>query len=91
LAHWFSPEVQNIESGLKDHRLNLTTVELDGGSTGLQTATSSHHHQPQHNFSAMTRSWRSPTPELTHEIEPTEVATPDLSVGSGENRVSIRI
>ncbi|MBI1741106.1 MAG: hypothetical protein HY233_09380 [Acidobacteriales bacterium] len=92
LAQWFSTEVQNIESGLKDHRLNLTTVELDGKSTGLQTATSSHHHhESQHNFSAMTRSWSSAMPELTQEIEPTEVATPDLSVGSGENRVSIRI
>jgi hypothetical protein len=91
LAHWFSTEVQHIESGLKDHHLNLTTVELDGGRTGLQTATGSHHQQPQRNFSRMLGSRSGAPLEPAGEPEPIAVVTPDLPAWSGKARVSIRI
>jgi hypothetical protein len=91
LAHWFSAEVQNIESGLKDHRLNLTTVELDKGGTGLQTATGSQHHHSQRNFFAPRGSRNNLTPERADEIEPFEAALPGLPAWSGETRVSILI
>jgi antitoxin component of MazEF toxin-antitoxin module len=89
LAHWFSSEVPNIESGLKDHRLNLTTLELDSGSTGLQTATSSDHRHPQRNFSTPS-AWRNNlTLDGANETELVETATPLPSWS--ETRVSIHI
>ena len=90
LAHWFSTEVPNIESGLKDHRFHLTALELDSGSTGLQTATSSDHRHPQRNFS-IPNGWRyNVTLEEANETEPVETAT-TLPPWSGETRVSIHI
>jgi len=90
LAHWFSSEVPSIESGLKDHRLNLTAVELHGGSTGLQTATSSDHGHPQRNFSTLSGVPNNVTLDGANETEPVETAT-SLPAWSGETRVSIHI
>jgi len=90
LAHWLRSEVPNIESGLKDHRLNLTILELDSGSTGLQTATGSDHRHPQRNFPTMS-GWRNNvTLDQANETEPIETTTP-LLPWSGETRVSILI
>jgi hypothetical protein len=89
LAHWFTSEVPSLESGLKDYRLNLTTVELDKGSTGLQTATSSDHHHPARNFSTPSGA-NNVTLDGVNETEPVETATP-LPAWSGETRVSIHI
>ena len=94
LTHWFSSEVQNIASGLKDHNLNLTAVDLDGGA-GIQTATSFQHGQPQRQFAGTAGSG---TPEMlvtdelkSDESEPIATILPDQPVGSGPSRVSIRI
>jgi hypothetical protein len=91
LAHWFSGEVQNIESGLKDHHLNLATVELDKGGTSLQTATSSDHHHSQRNFPVL-RGWQNNvTRDGANETNLVESATAGLAARFGETRVSIRI
>jgi hypothetical protein len=89
LSHWFGTEVQNIESGLKDHHLNLTTVELDGGA-GLHTSTGSHHQQPRHSFYASSNWHRIPDAEIDSP-ELIEIATPNLLALSAETRVSIHI
>ena len=54
LAHWFSSEVPNLESGLKDHRLNLTAVDFGNDRSGVQTATSFQQGQPRQSFSQTT-------------------------------------
>ncbi len=90
MAHWFSSEVQNLESGLKDHQLHLTTMVMDKSGSALQTSTGSHQQNPQRNFQA-TRGWPSHAPPERDEKEIAEATPVQLPSWSGENRVSIRI
>jgi hypothetical protein len=90
MEHWLSTEVQSIESGLKDHHLHLTTVELDRSGTGLQTSTGSQQQHSQRGFAAA-RNWRAqPAEQPAVEalpIEPAKVWTD----WPGGNRVSIHV
>jgi len=90
MAHWFSSEVQNLEFGLKDHHLHLTTVEMDKGGTGLQTSTGSQQQNPHRNFQA-TRGWQNQRIEQREKAELIEAVPVGLPAWSGENRVSIHI
>lgn len=89
LTQWFSSEVQNLESGLRDHHLNLTTVELDHTTSGFQAGTGSHRHtSPEY-----TRpSQFSGVPQMD-KIAQTELLNPlaGLEYSVHNNHVSIRI
>ena len=89
LAQWFSSEVSNIESGLKDHRLNLTAVDFSSGRSGVQTATSFQHGHPSQDFFQTAGSPAAFGDQDTASESATEFLPPDLSVGRAENRVSI--
>lgn len=93
LAHWFSSEVGSIESGLKDHRLNLTVVDFDNGRSGVQTATSFHQGQPHRHFSETTSSGATFVEDqaMAGELETVETLPPDLGIGLAGPRVSIRV
>jgi hypothetical protein len=93
LAHWFSSEVPSIESGLKDHRLNLTAVDFDNGRSGVQTATSFHQGQPRRDFSETTGSRATfvEDQDKAVEFETVEVLPPDLGIRPAGTRVSIHV
>jgi hypothetical protein len=93
MEHWFSTEVQSIESGLNDHRLHLTSVELDKSSTSLPTSTGSgsQQQQPQRHF-LPARSFHSD--HVAEQAARSEVAEPALArmmAWPAENRVSIHV
>jgi hypothetical protein len=90
MLHWFSSEVQNIESGLKDHHLHLTTMEMDKTGNGLHTATGSQEQNPERNFQTM-KEWHRHRPPEREKTEPIEVVPARLAAAPGMNRVSIRI
>jgi hypothetical protein len=90
LTQWFSSEVQNIESGLRDHHLNLTTVELGSHGTGLQTETGSHHHDAPRSFVSAPKSWHSVTADPIREPDVSLAAPTDMD-GLETNYVSIHI
>ena len=92
LAHWFSSEVPNLESGLKDHRLNLTAVDFGSDRSGVQTATSFQHGQPRQNFS-QTIGYPAAfgDQDAAPEASTTELLPPDLTIRPAGTRVSIRV
>jgi hypothetical protein len=91
IAHWFSPEVPSLESGLKDHQLHLTTIEMDRGGTGLQTSTGSRQGgDAEQSFHGL-RSWqnqRGPEREKNHDRESAVARLPMLS---GNSHVNIHV
>lgn len=92
MAHWLGNEVQSIESGLKDHQLNLTTVEMDKSGTEFQTGSGSQQQQQQqHNFFAVRNSPNNLIRERTHDSEPIAAVLPGLPAWSAGNRVSIHV
>jgi hypothetical protein len=92
LAHWFSSEVPNLESGLKDHRLSLTAVDFGSGRSGVQTATSFQHGHPRQNFSQTTGSPAAfGDQDAAPESNNTDLLPSDLSVRPAGTRVSIRV
>jgi hypothetical protein len=97
LARWFTSEVPSLESGLNNHHLNLTTVELDHGSSGVQTGTSSQQDQPRHSFSqTLSSPFAVNSGALTEEESAAESAidnrfSSDLPGGPAGNHVSIHV
>jgi hypothetical protein len=93
IARWFSSEVPGLESGLNKNHLNLTAVDFDNGRSGVQTATSSQHGQPQEHFSEMPGSHSAalPNQNTASESAGADTLTSDLSVGPAQTRVSIHI
>lgn len=89
MEHWFSTEVQSIETGLKDHHLHLTTMEMDKGGTGLQTSTGSQQ-QSQRHFST-TSGWQNYRSEKGAAETTALESTAALPAWSGANRVSIHV
>jgi hypothetical protein len=89
MAHWFSGEVSNIESGLKDHHLNLTTLKLDSSGTSLNNGGGSDQRHSQRNF-ASSGGWSNQSRLSEIEMEPIEAVTALPSL-PGESRVSIHI
>ena len=90
MLHWLSSEVQNIESGLKDHHLHLTTMEMDRAGNGLQTSTSSQEQNPERNFQAP-KEWQRYRPPIPEKAQSIEVAPVPLAAGLEMNRVSIHV
>ena len=92
LAHWFSSEVPNLESGLKDHRLNLTAVDFGSDRSGVQTATGFQHGQARQNFSQTAGSAAAFGDQDTPaESNATELLPSDLAIRPAGSRVSIRV
>jgi hypothetical protein len=93
IAHWFSSELPGLESGLNKTHLNLTAVDFDNGRSGVQTATSSQHGQPQQHFSETPGSQSATQPEqnLASESAAAEILPSDLSVGPAQTHVSIHV
>jgi hypothetical protein len=93
LTRWFSSEVPSLESGLNQHHLNLTAVDLDSGRSGIQTASSFQQGQSRQNFSQPTGapSAALPEPETVPETAPVNLLPSDLSLGPAVNRVSILV
>ena len=92
LARWFNSEVPNLESGLKDHRLNLAAVDFGGDRSLVQTATSFQHGQPRQNFS-QTIGYPAAfgDQDAAPEASTTELLPPDLTIRPAGTRVSIRV
>ena len=92
LAHWFSSEVPNLESGLNDHRLNLTAVDFGSDRSGVQTATSFQHGQPRQNSSQTTGFPAAfGDQDAASESNTTDFLPSDLTVRPAGTRVSIRV
>ena len=92
LAHWFSSEVPNLESGLKDHSLNLAAVDFCSDRSGVQTTTSFQHGHPRQNFSQSTGSAAAfLVRDAAPEASVTELLPPGPLVGLTGNHVSIRV
>jgi hypothetical protein len=91
MEHWFGAEVQSLETGLKDHHLHLSTMEMDRSGTGFQTSTGSQQQHSQRSFAAA-RNWRGQrTAEPPVEAAAMEPPNKGWTAWPGENRVSIRI
>ena len=91
MAHWLGTEVQSIQSGLNDHHLNLTTMEMDKGGTGLQTGSGSQQQPQQRNFLAARNSQNNNLIRgRPDETKPIEAALPGLPWPGG-SRVSIHV
>jgi hypothetical protein len=93
IAHWFSSEIPGLESGLNKNHLNLTAVDFDSGGSGVQTATSFQHGQPQQHFSETPGSQSAALPDrdTASESAPADIFPSDLSVGPAKTRVSIHV
>ncbi len=97
LARWFTSEVPSLESGLNSHHLNLTTVELDHGGSGVQTGTGSQQGQPRQSFSHTPGSpFAVASGTLSQEESVAESAIDsrlpsDQSAGLAGNHVSIHV
>ncbi|MBZ5663513.1 MAG: hypothetical protein LAO30_02825 [Acidobacteriia bacterium] len=93
LARWFNSEVPSLESGLNQHHLNLTAVDLDNRHSGVQTATSFQQGQPRQNFSQSASSPAAALPEPETALEPASVSIlpSDLSIRPTVTRVSILV
>lgn len=93
LARWFNSEVPSLESGLNQHHLNLTAVDLDNRHSGVQTATSFQQGQPRQNFSQSASSPAAalPEPETALELASVSILPSDLSIRPTVTRVSILV
>jgi hypothetical protein len=93
IAHWFSSEFPGLESGLNKNHLNLTVVDFDSGSSGVQTATSFQQGQPEQHFSNTpgSQSAALPNQNTASESAAADILTADLSVGPVQTRVSIHV
>jgi hypothetical protein len=95
IARWFSSEIPGLESGLNNSHLNLTGVNFDSGSTGVQTGSGSHQDQPRQHFSETHSSPAAGRPNTfaNEGAAPAsgaaDIFPSDVSVRSGINRVSI--
>ena len=76
LSRWFSSEVSGLETGLKNHHLDLAGVDFSSDRSGVQTATSFQQGQPRQNFFQAPASHSAPLP--LGEIEPVSSQEPDL-------------
>ncbi len=91
MAHWLVTEMQSIQSGLNDHHLNLTTMEMDKGGNGLQTGSGSQQQPQQRNFFASRNSQSNNLiRDRPDETKPIETALPVLSWRAGSH-VSIHV
>jgi hypothetical protein len=93
IAHWFSSEIPGLESGLNKNHLNLTAVDFDSGSSGVQTATSFQQGQPQQHFSEAPGSQSAALPDrdTASESAAADILPSDLSVGPAKTHVSIHV
>jgi hypothetical protein len=93
IARWFTSELPGLESGLNKNHLNLTTVDFDNGRSGVQTATSFQHGQPQQHFSETpgAQSAALPHQNTASESAGDDILTSDLSVGPAQTHVSIHV
>jgi hypothetical protein len=93
IAHWFNSELPGLESGLNKNHLNLTAVDFESGRSGVQTATSSQHGQPQQRFSETPGSQFAALPHqnTASESAAADILTSDLSIGPAQTHVSIHV
>jgi len=91
LTQLFTTEVQNVESGLRDHHLNLTTVELHSSGSGLETSTGSHQQRPPHHSHTGTHVWGGAVTETVMETASMELAASNQIGRLEDGRVSIRV
>jgi hypothetical protein len=92
IARWFTSELPGLESGLNKNHLNLTAVDFDNGRSGVQTATSFQHGQPQQHFSETPGSQSAALPDQNTASESAaDILTSDLYIGSAQTHVSIHV
>ena len=91
LTQWFSTEVQNLESGLRDHNLNLTTVELHSSGGGLDSGAGSHQQPASQQPASVVRTWKEETADAIRGSKPADAALVAAIESHEQTRVSIRI